>query len=39
METEETLPHSFYEVTVTLIPKSHENPTKIEVQNKFAYKY
>jgi hypothetical protein len=30
METEETLPNSFYEATVTLIPKSHKDPTKKE---------
>ena len=30
IETEETLPNSFYEVTVTLIPKPHNDPTKKE---------
>jgi hypothetical protein len=29
-EREETLPKSFYEATVNLIPKSHKDPTKIE---------
>jgi hypothetical protein len=29
-ETEVTLPNSFYEATVTLIPKPHKTPTKIE---------
>jgi hypothetical protein len=30
IETEGTLPNSFYEVTVTLIPKPHKDPTKKE---------
>jgi hypothetical protein len=30
METEGTLPNSFYEATITLIPKSHKDPTKKE---------
>lgn len=28
IETEETLCNTFYEVTVTLIPKPHKDPTK-----------
>jgi hypothetical protein len=30
IETEGTLPNSFYEATVTLIPKPHKDPTKKE---------
>ena len=30
IETEGTLPNSFYETTVTLIPKPHKDPTKKE---------
>jgi hypothetical protein len=30
METEGTLPDSFYEATITLIPKPHNDPTKKE---------
>jgi hypothetical protein len=30
IETEETLPNSFYEATVTLIPKPHKDSTKKE---------
>jgi hypothetical protein len=30
IETEETLPNSFYETTITLIPKPHKNPTTKE---------
>ena len=29
-ETEETVPNSFYETTVMLIPKPHKDPTKKE---------
>jgi hypothetical protein len=30
IETEGTLPNSFYEVTISLIPKPHKDPTKKE---------
>jgi hypothetical protein len=30
LETERTLPNSFYEATITLIPKPHKDPTKKE---------
>ena len=30
IETEATLPNSFYEATITLIPKPHKDPTKKE---------
>jgi hypothetical protein len=30
IETEDTLPNSLYEATITLIPKPQKNPTKIE---------
>jgi hypothetical protein len=30
IETEETLPNSFYEATITLIPKAYEDPNKKE---------
>jgi hypothetical protein len=30
IETEGTLPNSFYEITITLIPKPHKDPTKKE---------
>ena len=30
IETEGTLPNSFYENTITLIPKPHKDPTKKE---------
>jgi hypothetical protein len=30
VETERTLPNSFYEATITLIPKPHKDSTKKE---------
>jgi hypothetical protein len=30
IETERTLPNSYYETTITLIPKPHKDPTKKE---------
>jgi translation initiation factor RLI1 len=30
IETEDTLPNSFYEATITLIPKPHKDPTNKE---------
>ena len=39
IETEGTLPNSFYEATITLIPKPHKDPKKKEFQTNFPYEY
>ena len=39
IEAESTLPNSFYEVTITLIPKPQKDPTKRELQTNFPYEY
>jgi hypothetical protein len=31
IETEDTLPNSFYEATITLIPKPHKDPTEKQI--------
>jgi hypothetical protein len=36
IETEGTLPNSFYEATITLIPKPHKDPTKKENFRPFS---
>jgi hypothetical protein len=36
---EVTLPNSFYETTITLIPKPQKDPTKIENQNNYPHEY
>jgi hypothetical protein len=36
IETEGTLPNSFYEVTITLIPKPQKDPTKIDNFRPFS---
>ena len=36
IETEGTLPNSFYEATITLIPKPQKDPTKIENFRPFS---
>ena len=36
IETESTLPYSFYEATITLIPKPHKVPTQKENFNKIV---
>jgi hypothetical protein len=35
LETESTLPNSFYEATITLIPKPHKDPTKKENSDQY----
>jgi hypothetical protein len=40
IETEGLLHNSFYEATITLIPKPHKDPTKKrELQTNLAYEY
>ena len=40
IETKGTLPKSFYEATITLIPKPHKDPQKEwELQTNFPYEY
>ena len=35
IEAEVTLPNSFYEATITLIPKPHKDPTKKRTSDQF----
>jgi hypothetical protein len=37
IETDGTLPNSFYKVTITLIPKPHKDPTKKENFSPISY--
>jgi hypothetical protein len=39
IETNGTLPNSFYEATITLIHKPHKDPKKKELQTNFPYEY
>jgi hypothetical protein len=40
IETEGTLPNSFYEATITLIPKTTQRPNEErELQTNFTYEY
>jgi hypothetical protein len=39
METERTLCNTFYDVTITLIPKPHKDPTKKRTSDKCPYEY
>jgi hypothetical protein len=39
IEAEGTLLNVFYEATIILTPKTHKDPTKIELQTIFPYEY
>ena len=39
IESEGTMPNSFYEAIVTLITKQHKQLNKIELQTTFPYEY
>jgi len=39
VETDGALPNSFYEATITLLPKPHKDQTKKELQTNFPYEY
>jgi hypothetical protein len=39
IETKSTLPNSFYEATITLIPKPQKETTNGELQTNFPYEY
>jgi hypothetical protein len=39
IETEGTLPNSFYEATTTPIPKPYKDPTKKELQSNIPYEH
>ena len=39
IETEGTLPNSFYEATITLIPKPQKDPTEIKNFRPISHKY
>ena len=39
IETEGNLPNSFYEATITQIPKPHKDTKERELQTSFPYEY